>query len=104
MNSLRDTTAFDIDALANFFNPTIQDGKGEAYEPRYRRQRGYGIGSIFASIGRWLLPFAKKYVLPSAVAMAKNVASDVMNSGGSLKESLKQSLKERGIGALKNTA
>jgi hypothetical protein len=104
MNSLKDTTTFDFDALVKFFDPTVQHGKGDTYEPKYRRQRGYGIGSIFASIGRWLLPFAKKYVLPSAVEMAKNVASDVMNSGGNLKESLKDSLKERGIQALKNTA
>jgi hypothetical protein len=105
MNSLKDTTTFDIDALVNFFDPSIQDGAGaEAFVPRYRRQRGAGIGSIFASIGRWLLPFAKKFVLPNVVDMAKNVASDVMNSGGSIKESLTESLKERGKQALKNTA
>src|SRR5262245_30467681 len=100
MNSLKDTTTFDIDALAKFFDPTVQEGSGlHAYEPTFRRQRGFGIGSIFRTIGRWLFPFAKKHILPNAVDMVKKVADDVMKKG-----SLKESLKERGIEALKKTA
>jgi hypothetical protein len=61
------------------------------------RQRGHGIGGIFGAIGRRLLPFLGKYVLPHAKEAIKNVALDVLNSGRPIKESIK----ERGINALK---
>ena len=101
MNSLKDTTSFDIDALVKFFDPVIQEGRGtDVYQPTYRRQRGSGLGSIFATIGRWLIPFAKKHILPNAIDMGKKVIDDVIVN----KANLGESIKERGIEALKSTA
>jgi len=45
-----------------------------------------------------LFPAAKKYILPHATAMAKNVALDVINS----KQSFGNALKEHGLATLKN--
>ena len=62
-----------------------------------RRQRGAGIGGIFGTLARRLLPFAKKYILPHALEAVKNVASDLSEG-----KNFKQSLKQNGIGALKS--
>ena len=58
-----------------------------------RRQRGAGIGGIFGTPARRLLPFAKKYILPHALEAVKNVASDLSEG---------KNLKQNGIGALKS--
>lgn len=87
----------DIQELVNFFDPSRQRGAGgDYYIPTYRRQRGEGIGSIFRTIGSYLIPFAKKYLLPSALGMVRDVAGDVLNDGD-----LRSSLKTRGVEAIK---
>ena len=40
----------------------------------YNRQRGSGIGALAAGIGRVALPFAKKYLLPAA----KNIGKELL--------------------------
>ena len=102
MNSLRDTTTFDVEALTKFFDPRVQDGGGAEYQPTYRRQRGHGWGAIFKTVGRFLIPFAKKFLFPSAVKLAKGVGADFV-ANPSL-QTVKESLRDRGIEALKETA
>lgn len=70
---------------------------GRMYFAGVRRMRGAGIGGIFGSIARKLLPFAQKYILPQAMDVAKNVISD-LGQGRNLRESLK----ENASAALKN--
>ena len=62
-----------------------------------RRQRGAGIGGIFGTLARRLLPFAKKYILPHALEAVKNVATDLSDG-----KNFKQSLKQNTVGALKS--
>ena len=37
----------------------------------YSRQRGSGIGSLAAGVGRVALPFAKKFLLPQSNQLVK---------------------------------
>lgn len=98
----------DVNQLARLYSP--QTGRGlendlQFYKSSYRRQRGAGLGAIFGSIARRLLPFAqnilwpaaKKYVLPHAQMAAKNIAGDIMSG-----RNVKESIKERGSTALKS--
>jgi len=70
------------------------------------RQKGYGLGSFFGRLFSKVVPFArdvlfpaaKKYVLPQAMEMAKNVAKDVLTQ----KQSFRQSLRDHGAAALKS--
>ena len=39
----------------------------------YNRQRGNGIGALAAGIGRVVLPFAKKQLLPAAKIIGKEL-------------------------------
>lgn len=39
----------------------------------YHRQRGSGIGALAAGIGRIALPFAKKFLLPAAKSIGKEL-------------------------------
>lgn len=39
----------------------------------YHRQRGSGIGALAAGIGRIALPFAKKFILPAAKSIGKEL-------------------------------
>jgi hypothetical protein len=59
---------------------------------------GYGLGGLFGAIARRLIPFAKEYILPHALTAAKGIASDVLED----KSKFRESLKSRGIGALKS--
>src|SRR5690349_16625680 len=82
------------------YNP--QFGRGiPFYASTIRRQRGSGIGGIFGAIGRKLLPLFKNYILPSVLPAAKsalkNISTDIIEN----KRNFKESLKEHGIGALK---
>jgi len=89
------------------------------YKAYYGRQKGAGIGGIFGTIARKLLPFitekvlpfARKHVLPFAAKAAKNVALDLVhgktnlkssvlnNSGDALKGIVNSSLGQSGGGA-----
>jgi len=83
-----------------------QFGAGLAYyRPSILRQRGSGLGGIFGSVFRRLIPFArdillpaaKKYVLPHAEEAIGNIAGDLING----RSNIKDSLKANGITALK---
>lgn len=63
-----------------------------------RRQRGAGIGGIFGTLARKLLPFAKKYILPNALDAVKNIATDLSDG-----KNFRDSLKENAFAALKST-
>ncbi len=62
------------------------------YRPNVRRQHGHGIGSFLGAMFSRLLPIAKEYILPHAVAAVKNVANDVVH-GVNFKQSLKDNAK-----------
>ncbi|CAL8140266.1 unnamed protein product [Orchesella dallaii] len=96
----------DINQLARLYSP--QSGRGlddlQFYKSSYRRQRGNGLGGIFGSIAKRLIPFAKnilwpaakKYVLPHAQEAVKNIAGDIISG-----RNVKESIKERGSSAIK---
>lgn len=63
-------------------------------------QRGSGIFSLLRGIGRRVLPFLVKNVLPEALDMGRGVVADI-SSG---KANMRQSLKARGITAAKGVA
>jgi len=68
----------------------------KVYRASYGRQKGSGLGGIFGTIARKLLPFlsekvlpfAKKHILPFAASAAKNVAMDIVHGRDDLKHSL----------------
>ena len=90
----------------------INDQKGAGGMPVYygaRYQRGMGIGSMFKSFARWILPVAKTHVVPvlkgaakfvgsEAIKTAANIATDAID-GKELNESVKERAKES-IGSL----
>ena len=65
-----------------------------------RRQSGRGFLSFLGNLATKLLPFAQKYIFPSAIRGAQGLAADVLSG----EKSFKKSLKSRGIGALKGMA
>jgi hypothetical protein len=68
------------------------------YKANLRRQKGYGLGGIFGTIAKYVLPFAKDYLLPHAKRAVRDIAVDVVDN----KVPFKESLRRRGIGALKS--
>jgi len=68
------------------------------YRAAVRRQKGYGLGGIFGTIARHVLPFAKKYILPHAKKAVSDIAVDVFQNNRPIKESVKH----RSFGALKS--
>ena len=42
----------------------------------YSRQRGSGIGSLAAGVGRVALPFAKKFLLPAVKSIGKDLIAN----------------------------
>ena len=70
---------------------------GRIYFAGIRRQKGAGLGGIFGAVGRHLLPFIKKFILPRAASAVASVASDF----ASRKQPLSESIKEHGKHALK---
>ena len=44
----------------------------------YSRQRGSGFGSLAAGVGRVALPFAKKYLLPAAQSLGKELLANTL--------------------------
>jgi hypothetical protein len=78
------------------YNP-VQSGGQPFFQANLRRQRGNGIGGIFGSIGRFLLPLVKKYILPRAATAARNVAKDVFAG-----QNVGQSLRTHGLGGLQS--
>src|SRR5688572_16811495 len=65
------------DEFFKLYDPS-QSGGQPFYQANLRRQRGNGIGGIFGTIGRFLLPLVKKYILPTAASTARNIAQDVL--------------------------
>jgi len=98
----------DVNQLARLYSP--QTGRGlndnlQFYKSTYRRQRGAGLGAIFGSIAKHLIPFAKnilwpaaqQYLMPRAQEAAKDIAKDILSG-----RSVRESIKERGSNALKS--
>jgi hypothetical protein len=69
---------------------------GQFYFAGSRRQRGAGLGGIFGTIARAIIPFAKKYILPNAINAVQNIAADVTNG-----RNLKDAIKINSVSALK---
>ena len=44
----------------------------------YSRQRGSGIGSLAAGVGRVALPFAKKFLLPAVKSIGKDLITNTL--------------------------
>lgn len=97
----------DVNAMIRLYTPQVGSGHDDGltfYRSNYRRQRGAGLGSIFGSLARRLIPFAKnfllpaaqKYILPHATEAAKSIADDIFSG-----KNVKQSLKEHGKTAIK---
>ena len=91
-----------MDRTAAFYSAPSYYHRGSGGFPVYagsRRQRG---GSILGSIAKVALPMLKsvgKAALGQAVGFAKDVAGDLAEG-----RNIRQSLKQRGISRLKNTA
>ena len=91
------------DELYDVYAPTTQSGNGfDAYVSSYKRQKGYGIGGIFGTIARRLIPLFRDkilpFVLPFAKKMGQNVAMDVIEG----RQNFSDSLKTHGVEALKD--
>ena len=67
--------------------------------PPRRALQGGGIFSSLAGLVKRVLPFITKAVAPSAIELGQNVLSDLQQG----KSNLRDSLKRRGIQALKST-
>ena len=65
-----------------------------------RRQSGRGFFGTVGNLLSRLLPFAKKYILPSAASALQGIASDLNTEGIPFKESMKK----RSKSALKDMA
>jgi len=68
------------------------------YKTKGFRQKGYGIGGFFGSLAKKFLPFATKYLLPHAKTAMSNIVSDVMDG----KRTIRETLKDNSLAALKN--
>jgi len=86
--------------------PHSQIGGGLAYyRPSTLRQRGSGLGGVFGSVLRSLIPFArnyilpaaKKFVLPHAEEAIGRIAGDIING----RSDIRDSIKSNGMTALK---
>ena len=83
------------------YNPQSGGAKGDDgavyFKSGIARQRGQGIGGIFGSLLRRLLPFLYKTVLPQALGVASNVVTDLANG----KRNFSDSIKEHGLNGIK---
>ena len=59
---------------------------------KYRpgQQRGYGLWSSLANIGKRALPFLRKYIFPTVADLGRNVFNDVVQGNTDFKSSLKK--------------
>jgi len=88
-----------------YAHPQFGGGGLAYYRPSVLRQRGSGLGGVFGSVLRSLLPFArnflipaaKKYVLPHAEEAIGNIAGDIFNG----RVNIRDSIKSNGVAALK---
>ena len=83
-----------------FIEPTVEQLGGSAF-PVYRGlpyQRGEGLGSVFKSVLRFLLPIGKA-VGKEALNAGLGVAADALQG-----EDIKKAARKRGAQALRNTA
>ena len=67
------------------------------YTPPSRSPRGAGIVSLLAGLGKKIVPFLMRTILPEGLSMAHNVISDINSSISS-----RQSLKRRGLQSVSN--
>jgi len=75
-----------------------QFGSGLAYyRPTVLRQRGSGLGGIFGSVIRSLIPFTRKYILPAAKKFVLphaeeaigRITGDIINGRTNIRDSIK---------------
>ena len=59
--------------------------------------RGGGLLSILGSLARRSIPFLRRYILPAAATMSKDIIDDYSQG-----ENLRHSIKKRGIDAVKS--
>ena len=59
--------------------------------------RGGGLLSILGSLARRSIPFLRRYILPAAATMSKDIIDDYSQG-----QNLRQSIKKRGIDAVKS--
>lgn len=76
------------------------------YRANLRRQKGYGLGGIFGTLARYVLPFFKQHVLPHAKRAIRDIAVDIVDEKVPLKEAVKhratKALKSMGSSVLQN--
>jgi hypothetical protein len=88
--------------MDNIYHQKGAGGMPVYYGARY--QRGMGIGIMFKSFARWILPVAKTHVVPvlkdaaefvgsEAIKTAANIATDAID-GKELNKSVKERAKE----------
>ena len=68
------------------------------YRANLRRQKGYGLGGLFGTLARYVIPFAKNILWPHAKRALRDIAVDVVDD----RVPFKQAIKSRSIGALKS--
>jgi len=88
--------------LALFENPRILKRGGAlsditTFQSPVLYQKGAGLFSFLRGIGRRAIPFIMKNVVPEALDMGKGILDDVATG----RDNFKQSLKQRGLSALK---
>ena len=83
-----------VKEFSNVFRTEAISGGGlqdiKIYRPPQYYGRGGGVWSFVKGLGRKVLPFLKKYVLPGLYNVGTNVMSDVNEGRGSFKESMKR--------------
>jgi hypothetical protein len=78
-------------------SPDFSSNNYGFYRANVRRQKGYGLGGIFGTLARHILPFVKRHVWPHAKQALKDIAVDTVVN----RVPIKEAVKKRGIGALK---
>lgn len=83
----------DYDSIFN--SETIPEGGGgldsiRVYNPSGHYAKGGGLWSFIKGVGRRVLPFLKKYVLPGLYNVGSSVVSDVSQGNTTLRDSLKR--------------
>ena len=89
------------------------DGYNLTYFKGVRRQRGRGFGALARTVARTTLPFLKKYVLPAAKKIGRDVIKSaipeiggVLSGQTSIKKAVKKTAKstiQKQVGGMKKS-
>ena len=75
-------------------DPILRRGGGmeniNVYRSSRYYRRGAGLMSFVRGLGRQVLPFVSKYILPSIYNVGSNVLKDMSENNGSVKNSIKR--------------